>query len=100
MSIGSDSGPEGVIVSLYKDDSLVQTTKTDADGSYVFTPLSSGVYTVVASHPTWTLLIDRVGLMLFFVWPLAIVCINYERKGRQEFTCKLLLYIYIFSLFR
>lgn len=60
VSIGSDSGPEGVIVSLYKDDSLVQTTKTDADGSYVFTPLSSGVYTVVASHPTWTLLIDRV----------------------------------------
>uniref|UniRef100_A0A0P4W9J4 SD-repeat containing protein B domain-containing protein n=1 Tax=Scylla olivacea TaxID=85551 RepID=A0A0P4W9J4_SCYOL len=60
VSIGSSSGPEGVTVSLHRGDALIQTTQTSADGSYVFTPLSSGKYTVVAAHPTWTLIKNKV----------------------------------------
>lgn len=60
VSIGSTSGPEGVSVSLYRGDALIQSTQTSSDGSYVFTPLSSGTYTVLASHPTWSLSKDKV----------------------------------------
>lgn len=59
LSSGSNSGPKGVTVSLYRGEALIQTTETVEDGSYVFTPLSSGTFTVIASHPTWTLLNDR-----------------------------------------
>ncbi|KAK7072547.1 hypothetical protein SK128_022649 [Halocaridina rubra] len=55
VSAGGDIGPKGVTVSLYKGDTLIQTTETNEDGSYVFTPLSSGKFMVVASHPKWTL---------------------------------------------
>lgn len=60
VSLGSDSGPEGVTVSLYKGEKLIQTTQTTTDGSYVFTPLSSGEYLVVASYPSWSFLNDKV----------------------------------------
>ncbi|KAG0714078.1 Nodal modulator 1 [Chionoecetes opilio] len=60
VSLGSTSGPKGVTVSLYRGDALIQTTQTAAEGSYVFTPLSSGKYTVVASHPTWPLIKNKV----------------------------------------
>lgn len=60
VSAGSDSGPTGVTVSLYRGDALIQTTETGEGGSYVFTPLSSGKFSVVASHPTWTFLNERV----------------------------------------
>ncbi|KAK3877987.1 hypothetical protein Pcinc_017343 [Petrolisthes cinctipes] len=60
VSAGSDNGPEGVSVELYRGDTLVQARNTEEGGAYVFTPLSSGRYTVVASHPSWTFLADKV----------------------------------------
>lgn len=66
VSVGSTSGPEGVTVSLHRGDTLIQTTQTSAEGSYVFTPLSSGKYTVMASHPTWTLIKNKVLVLSFF----------------------------------
>lgn len=66
VSVGSTSGPVGVTVSLHRGDTLIQTTQTSTEGSYVFTPLSSGKYTVVASHPTWTLIKNKVQALSFF----------------------------------
>ncbi|CAL4132988.1 unnamed protein product, partial [Meganyctiphanes norvegica] len=60
VSAGSDVGPAGVGVALFRGDNLIQSTETSEGGSYVFTPLSAGKYTVLASHDRWTLLKDKV----------------------------------------
>ncbi|XP_029039674.2 nodal modulator 3 [Osmia bicornis bicornis] len=55
-SLGSDSGPKGVTVTLYKEDNLqvpVGTTITTEGGIFYFTPLQHGKYVLVASHPVW-----------------------------------------------
>lgn len=67
VSAGSVEGPEGVSVELYRDETLVQARKTEEGGAYVFTPLSSGHYTVVASHPSWTFLSSKVGYFHHFI---------------------------------
>nr|XP_053652590.1 nodal modulator 3-like [Cherax quadricarinatus] len=60
VSVGNNAGPKGVTVSLYRGKEVIQTTQTTTDGTYVFTPLSSGKYTVVASHPSWSFINDKV----------------------------------------
>lgn len=55
MSKGSNSGPKGVTISLYKEtkkgSSPVSSTITSQDGSFYFTPIQPGNYIVNASHP-------------------------------------------------
>lgn len=50
-------GPEGVIVTLSTTDANIKpmTTQTDKNGNYLFTNVFPGKYSIVASHPTWTL---------------------------------------------
>ena len=51
-------------MTLLQNEKLVMSTQTTEGGSYVFTPLASATYTVVASHPHWTLLKDKVSFNL------------------------------------
>nr|XP_003706916.1 PREDICTED: nodal modulator 3 isoform X2 [Megachile rotundata] len=63
ISLGSDSGPKGVTVTLYKESNLqvpVGTTTTTEGGTFYFTPLQHGRYVLVASHPTWMFKTDTV----------------------------------------
>nr|XP_045584151.1 nodal modulator 3-like isoform X1 [Procambarus clarkii] len=64
VSIGNIAGPKGVTVSLYRGEEVIQTTQTTTDGTYVFTPLSSGKYMVVASHPSWSFINDKVTVVV------------------------------------
>ncbi|KAK1126581.1 hypothetical protein K0M31_004211 [Melipona bicolor] len=62
-SLGLDSGPKGVTVSLYKESNVqvpVDTTVTTEGGIFYFTPIQPGQYVLVASHPTWMLKTDTV----------------------------------------
>ncbi|CAL7942843.1 unnamed protein product [Xylocopa violacea] len=62
-SLGSDSGPKGVTVSLYKENDervLVGETITMEGGIFYFTPIQPGRYILIASHPTWMLKTDTV----------------------------------------
>ncbi|KAK9299267.1 hypothetical protein QLX08_007630 [Tetragonisca angustula] len=62
-SLGLDSGPKGVTVSLYKEGNEqvpVGTTVTTEGGIFYFTPIQPGQYVLVASHPTWMLKTDTV----------------------------------------
>ncbi len=47
LQTAGEPGVEGVTVNLYdEDDKLVGTTKTDANGKYIFTDLIPGVYSI------------------------------------------------------
>ncbi|KOC70780.1 Nodal modulator 2 [Habropoda laboriosa] len=62
-SLGSDSGPKGVTVTLYKEDNQqvpVGTTVATEGGIFYFTPIQPGRYMLVASHPTWMMKTDTV----------------------------------------
>ncbi|CAD1476709.1 unnamed protein product [Heterotrigona itama] len=66
-SLGLDSGPKGVMVSLYKESNEqdpVGTTFTMKGGIFYFTPIQPGQYVLVASHPTWMLKTDTVKVTL------------------------------------
>ncbi|OAD52229.1 Nodal modulator 1 [Eufriesea mexicana] len=63
ISLGSDSGPKGVTVSLYMENNeqvSVDTTITMEGGIFYFTPIQPGQYILIASHPTWILKTDTV----------------------------------------
>jgi len=57
LTAGTDSGPEGVTISLLtpREDKqeVVQTTETGAGGSYVFTAVPGTDHQVSAGHPSW-----------------------------------------------
>ncbi|KAG7199506.1 hypothetical protein KM043_014125 [Ampulex compressa] len=56
ISLGTDSGPKGVTISLYNESNKqtsVGTTLTAEGGTFYFTPIQPGKYVLVASHPTW-----------------------------------------------
>ncbi|KAF2356366.1 Carbohydrate-binding-like fold [Trinorchestia longiramus] len=57
-------GPLGVAVELLKGSKIVQSTITDADGAFVFTPLAAGEYSVSVSHPSWTFISDKVSVRI------------------------------------
>ncbi|CAK9802616.1 Nodal modulator 3 [Anthophora quadrimaculata] len=62
-SLGSESGPKGVTVTLYKESNQqvpVDTTVTMEGGIFYFTPIQPGQYMLVVSHPTWMMKIDTV----------------------------------------
>ncbi|XP_050313690.1 nodal modulator 2 [Anthonomus grandis grandis] len=52
-------GPQGVAVKLTSKDGE-RTTETGADGSFSFTPVYPGTYSVKISHPKWKLMKDSV----------------------------------------
>lgn len=56
ISLGSDSGPKNVTVSLYKENNEqvpVDTTITMEGGIFYFTPIQPGQYVLIASHTIW-----------------------------------------------
>ncbi|XP_043524022.1 nodal modulator 3 isoform X2 [Frieseomelitta varia] len=66
-SLGLDSGPKGVTVSLYKESNEqvpVGTTITTEGGIFYFTPIQPGQYVLVASHPTWMLKTNTVKVIV------------------------------------
>ncbi|XP_008559484.1 nodal modulator 3 [Microplitis demolitor] len=57
ISHGSNDGPSGVTVSLYKSnnrDVVERVTTTSQAGIFSFTPIQPGKYILVASHSHWT----------------------------------------------
>ncbi|XP_076380819.1 uncharacterized protein LOC117223312 [Megalopta genalis] len=63
IALGSDSGPKGVNIALYKEGSEqvpAETTFTAEGGTFYFTPIQPGKYVLVASHPTWVIEKDTV----------------------------------------
>ncbi|KAH0554100.1 nodal modulator 3 [Cotesia glomerata] len=57
ISQGSNDGPTGVTVSLYKStnrDVVERVTTTSQGGIFSFTPIQPGKYILVASHPHWS----------------------------------------------
>ncbi|GAQ84160.1 Nodal modulator like protein [Klebsormidium nitens] len=50
-----NAGPEGVKLTLKRPDGSTTSAVSDANGRYSFGNLSSGVYTVSASHSSWKL---------------------------------------------
>nr|XP_031847877.1 nodal modulator 3 [Nomia melanderi] len=57
-ALGSDYGPKGVTVALYKEDNEqvpAETTLTADGGTFYFTPIQPGRYILVASHPIWAM---------------------------------------------
>lgn len=62
-AMGSNLGPKGVTVALYKEGSEqvpTETTLTAEGGTFYFTPIQPGKYVLVASHPTWVMGKDTV----------------------------------------
>ncbi|XP_076659789.1 uncharacterized protein LOC143363051 [Halictus rubicundus] len=62
-AVGSDVGPKGVTIALYKEGSEqvpTETTLTAEGGTFYFTPIQPGKYVLVASHPTWVMGKDTV----------------------------------------
>lgn len=56
LSDGQQEGPPGVTVELRdKQGKMLQKTLSTKGGGYVFTRILPGEYTLVASHPLWTL---------------------------------------------
>jgi len=57
LTAGTDSGPEGVTISLLtprgEEQEVVQTTETGPGGSYVFTAVPGTDHQVSAGHPHW-----------------------------------------------
>jgi len=57
LTAGTDSGPEGVTISLLTPrgdkQEVVQTTETGAGGTYVFTAVPGTDHQVSAGHPSW-----------------------------------------------
>ena len=57
LTAGTDSGPEGVNISLLTprgdEQEVVQTTETGPGGSYVFTAVPRTDHQVSAGHPSW-----------------------------------------------
>jgi len=57
LTAGTDSGPEGVTISLLTprgdEQEVVQTTETGPGGSYVFTAVPGTDHQVSAGHPHW-----------------------------------------------
>lgn len=55
ISLGTDSGPKGVTISLYSDNDKhvpIKSTVTAEGGIFYFTPIQPGKYMLIASHPT------------------------------------------------
>lgn len=53
ISLGTDSGPKGITVSLYADTNKqvpIKSTLTAEGGIFYFTPIQPGKYILVASH--------------------------------------------------
>ncbi|XP_043284324.1 nodal modulator 3 isoform X2 [Venturia canescens] len=62
-SSGSNAGPKGVTVSLFKHsdrNNAVGTTTTDVGGTFYFTPIQPGKYVLDASHSSWVFEKSRV----------------------------------------
>ncbi|XP_072764167.1 BOS complex subunit NOMO3 isoform X2 [Anoplolepis gracilipes] len=56
ISLGTDSGPKGVTISLYTDSDKhvpIRSTVTAEGGIFYFTPIQPGKYILIASHSTW-----------------------------------------------
>jgi len=51
VSINSKDGPAGVTVQLRKGADVIAESKTEIGGSYQFSPVLPGTYTLHASHP-------------------------------------------------
>lgn len=52
-SLGTDSGPKGVTISLYADSAKqvpIKSTLTAEGGTFYFTPIQPGKYILVAHH--------------------------------------------------
>ncbi|XP_076247163.1 BOS complex subunit NOMO3 isoform X2 [Calliopsis andreniformis] len=67
ISLGSDSGPKGITVTLYNENNKhtpVGTTLTTEGGIFSFTPIQPGEYVLVASHPIWTMDKDTVRVIV------------------------------------
>ncbi len=54
-SSGTGGGPAGVSLTLVAADGRISHTTSVAGGSYVFTNVFPGTYSVSATHPVWTL---------------------------------------------
>jgi hypothetical protein len=52
-SIGCDSGPSGVTVTVTGPDGLHSQTETVEEGRFTVPGLAPGVYSLFASHPLW-----------------------------------------------
>jgi len=64
-SVGRDQGPSGVTVSLVdKDSKVIATNVTDDNGKYMYENIMPGVYTVKASHPSWSMKNDEVKVIV------------------------------------
>lgn len=53
ISLGTDSGPKGVTISLYADSNKqvpIKSTFTAEGGIFYFTPIQPGKYVLVAHH--------------------------------------------------
>ncbi|XP_074644327.1 BOS complex subunit NOMO3-like isoform X2 [Tubulanus polymorphus] len=63
-SKGVSDGPAGVTVKLYRtdDNEIVQATKTETGGLFVFEKVLPGQYRIEASHPSWILEKSKVDL--------------------------------------
>lgn len=58
ISLGTNSGPKGVTISLYTDNNKqvpVRSTVTTEDGIFYFTPIQPGKYILEASHPKYVI---------------------------------------------
>ncbi|XP_012218077.1 BOS complex subunit NOMO3 isoform X2 [Linepithema humile] len=63
ISLGTNSGPKGVTISLYTDSNKqvpVRSTVTTEDGIFYFTPIQPGKYILVASHAKWIIKNNKV----------------------------------------
>ncbi|XP_012278866.1 nodal modulator 3 isoform X2 [Orussus abietinus] len=63
ISDGSNSGPQGVTISLYNENNKqtpVGTTITAPGGTFYFTPIQPGKYTLIATHPVWVIEKNKV----------------------------------------
>lgn len=67
ISLGTDSGPKDVTISLYADSDKhvpVRSTVTAEGGIFYFTPIQPGKYILVASHPTWIIKKSKVEVIV------------------------------------
>ena len=55
-NIRSETPTSGIEVSLTSEEGrLIQTVVTDEKGDYIFDNITSGEYTVTATHPSWVI---------------------------------------------
>ncbi|KAL6255181.1 hypothetical protein P5V15_013514 [Pogonomyrmex californicus] len=63
ISLGTDSGPKGITISLYTNDNKqdpIKSMTTAEGGIFYFTPIQPGKYILVADHSKWILKKNKI----------------------------------------